>query len=108
MSAKTDQDQYVELYFDLEKVKAKLVNAYDLVNGATKDLMNVYAQENKMQDEGIKPRPRVPLDIATRSAITASLAMLFPQLQQLTLSLQYAQDSCEMMCPALQTSKTPN
>jgi hypothetical protein len=64
----------------------------------------VYVVENEAVSVGKRPAPRTDLDIATRAAIAASAAMLFPQLRQLNLAIDYAQKACSTLSPSLQKS----
>jgi hypothetical protein len=62
--------------------------------------------ESEALDNGKQPAQRADLDIATRAAIAASTSMLFPQLRQLTMAVEYGQKACAVLCPSLQTSSS--
>lgn len=108
MSTPTDQERYIELYFDLEKVNTKLSGITKLVHDALEDITHIYITENKLAEEGKKIPVRPPHDIATRAALSAGVAMLVPQLKQLFFTIGLGQRTCEILAPSLQTSPTPN
>ena len=92
-------DQYVDLYFDLEHVTTELVAAQRHLEEAMNTITKVYRTE----DEGGMERPdRKPIDIATRAAVSSSLAMFFPLLRQLHMSLHFSKQACEAFSPVLQ------
>lgn len=98
----------MELYFDLEKTKTTLADLNKTLFECHQSLMEVYMKEDQKEAEGEKLPTRTPLDLTSRSAIGASLAMFFPQIKQISLTIDLVQRSCEILCPALQTSQTPN
>lgn len=99
-----DQEQYLALYFDLEKLKTQIVLAHQNLVEGLDTIAAVYVKESELLDSGKKPVQRAELDIATRAAIAASTAMLFPQLRQLNLAIEYGQKACAVLCPAIQKS----
>ena len=104
MSPAAEQEQYIALYFDLEKVRTQIALAHQNIVEGLDSIAAVYVVENEALNSGKKPVQRADLDIATRAAIAASTAMLFPQLRQLTLAVEYGQKACSMLCPSLQKS----
>jgi hypothetical protein len=106
MSPAAEQEQYIALYFDLEKIKTQIALAHQNIVEGLDSIASVYVVENEALISGKKPVQRADLDIATRAAIAASAAMLFPQLRQLTMAVDYAQKACSMLCPSLQKSSS--
>ena len=101
-----EQEQYLALYFDLERVKTQLALANQNILDGLDVIAAVYILENDGSAQGKQPAPRAALDIASRAAISSSVAMLFPQLRQLTAAVEYSQRACTVLCPALQKSSS--
>src|ERR1019366_7173716 len=99
-----EQEQYIALYVDLEKVKTQIALAHQNLEDGLDSIAAVYLAESEALDNGKKPAPRAALDIATRAAIAASAAMLFPQMRQLIMAVEYGQNACSVLCPSLQKS----
>ena len=104
MSPAAEQEQYIALYFDLEKIKTQLALAHQNIAEGLDAVASVYVAENEALNNGKTPVRRVDLDIATRAAIASSTAMLFPQLRQLIMAVEYGQNACSVLCPSLQKS----
>ena len=104
MSPAAEQEQYLALYFDLEKIKTQIALAHQNIVEGLDSIASVYVVESEVVNSGKKPMQRADLDIATRAAIAASASMLFPQLRQLTMAVDYAQKACSMLCPSIQKS----
>jgi hypothetical protein len=104
MSPAAEQEQYIALYFDLEKIKTQIALAQQNIAEGLDAVASVYMAENEALNNGKTPVRRVDLDIATRAAIASGAAMLFPQLRQLVLAIDYGQKACSMLCPSLQKS----
>lgn len=102
MSTEPDQKQYIDLYFDLEQVKTNLVEIAIRVRSSMRTLTDTYRNDDELRRNGFEPTERTPLVIGTRAAVTANLSILMPQLDQIATSLALAQQSCEILCPALQ------
>jgi hypothetical protein len=67
-------------------------------------IASVYTDDKVLTVAGKKAPVRVELDVATRAAIASSAAMLFPQMRQLVMAVDYAQSACAFLCPTLQKS----
>jgi hypothetical protein len=106
MSPAAEQEQYIALYFDLEKIKAQIALAQQNLVAGLDSIAAVYVAESEALDNGKQPARRADLDIATRAAIASSTAMLFPQMRQLIMAVEYGQNACSVLCPALQKSSS--
>src|ERR1035437_8210011 len=104
MSPAAEQEQYIALYFDLEKIKTQIALAHQTLVEGLDSISGVFVKEGELVASGKTPAQRVDLDIATRAAIAASTAMIFPQIRQLNLAVEYAHQACSVLCPALQKS----
>jgi hypothetical protein len=96
--------QYIDLYFDLERLKSKLIVLEEELGQAAATMTHIYAEEYELIKAGKTPDSRVGLDIGTRGALAASISIIFPQLGYLMMSAENAQRACTVICPQLQTN----
>lgn len=96
--------QYIDLYFDLERLKTKLTELEKELGLTASTMTHVYAEEWELIQAGKIPEPRVALDIGTRGALASSISILFPQLGYLMMSAENAQRACSALCPSLHSS----